>query len=129
MTAAAPHSILVVDDERSICALVQITLEREGHNVEVVVDGFTASRKLRGRNYDLLITDLLMPDRDGLELIREAKRYYPGMRILAMSGGGRVDREQYLKLAKGMGADAILTKPFLPRDLCSAVDNVLVPQS
>ena len=129
MTAAAPHSILVVDDEGSICTLVQIALEREGYNVEVVVDGFKASRKLRGQNYDLLITDLLMPDRDGLELIREAKREYPRMRIIAMSGGGRVGREQYLKLAKGMGADAILTNPFLPRDLCSAVDNVLVPQS
>ncbi len=91
------------------------------------MDGFKASRKLRGQNYDLLITDLLMPDRDGLELIREARRDYPRMRIIAMSGGGRVGHEQYLRLAKGMGADAILAKPFLPDDLCSTVDTVLVP--
>jgi len=125
----ATHSILVVDDEGPICTLVQIALERAGYAVEAVEDGFAASRKLRGQNYDLLITDLLMPDRDGLELIREARREYPGMRIIAMSGGGKVGREQYLKIAKGMGADAILTKPFLPRDLCDTVDHVLISQS
>jgi DNA-binding response OmpR family regulator len=123
----ASHSILVVDDEGPICTLVQIALEQAGYQVEAVEDGFKASRKLRGQNYDLLITDLLMPDRDGLELIREARRDYPGMRIIAMSGGGKVGREHYLKIAKGMGADATLAKPFLPRDLCDAVDHVLVP--
>jgi DNA-binding response OmpR family regulator len=123
----APHSILVVDDEGPIGTLVQIALRQAGYEVEVVEDGFTASRKLRDGMFDLMITDLLMPDRDGLELIREARREYPEMRIIAMSGGGKVGREHYLKIAKRMGADAVLTKPFLPRDLCNTVGDVLVP--
>jgi len=73
----------------------------------------------------VVITDLLMPDCDGLELITQVRRGYPAMRIIAMSGGGRIAREQYLRLAKGMGAHVLLAKPFMPVELFAAVDSVL----
>lgn len=122
----ASRSILVVDDESPVCELMRVTLQRAGHQVECVGDGCQASQSMRQHQYDILITDLLMPERDGIELIREARKDYPQMRIIAISGGGRVGGQQYLQLAKGMGAHALLPKPFLPRDLCAAVDKVSV---
>lgn len=119
-----PRSILVVDDEAPVREIMELTLRQAGHRVQCVGDGVKASRTLRSAPFDVLITDLLMPDRDGLELIREARRDFPLMRIIATSGGGRVAGDQYLQLARGMGAHAVLPKPFLPRDLCDAVDHV-----
>jgi CheY-like chemotaxis protein len=118
------RSILVVDDEPSVREIMEITLKRAGHRVSGVADGAKASRRLRESPFDVVITDLLMPERDGLELIRELRTAYPHVRIIACSGGGRVNGQQYLQLAKGMGAHGLLAKPFLPGDLCEAVHRI-----
>ncbi|HZZ56421.1 MAG TPA: response regulator [Opitutaceae bacterium] len=118
------RSILIVDDEPSVREVMEITLRRAGHQVFGVANGEKASRRMREQSYDVVITDLLMPERDGLELIRELRQNYPGTRIIAVSGGGRVAGQQYLQLAKGMGAHGLLAKPFLPGDLCEAVHRI-----
>ena len=84
----ARYSILIVDDEPDLRDLVQICLEAAGHQVAVAADGLKASGILLREQFDLMVTDVLMPDRDGIELIGEAKTKYPAMRIVVMTAGG-----------------------------------------
>jgi len=77
------------------------------------------------RAFDLVITDMLMPERDGLELIEELRRRYSHVRIIAISGGGRIAPEEYLQIAKGLGANGVLGKPFFPKQLLATVDQVM----
>ena len=118
-------SILVVDDEPLLRGFVQQMLERAGHRVASAEDGRKASEQMLLRPFDLVVTDLLMPERDGIELIDELRRQYPSVRIIAMSGGGRIGREQYLQIAKGFGAHVLLEKPFSAKQLLAAVDHAL----
>lgn len=108
-----PLTILVADDEDSIRALVQHLLVAAGHAVTVVGNAGEACAAMARQQFDLVITDVLMPDGDGLDLITELKKVQPRARILAMSGGGRyLEGSDYLKLAKGLGAHAAVMKPF-----------------
>ncbi len=125
----APRTILLVDDDEPVREVVRTTLERAGHQVESVGDGAAASRVLELRAFDVLVTDLLMPERDGIELIREVRRRYPRLGIVAISGGGRIHGAEYLSMAKGMGAGVVLQKPFLPEEVCAAVERVYQPPS
>jgi DNA-binding response OmpR family regulator len=120
-----PRSILVVDDDAPLRNFVTLALEKKGYRVASAADGRRAGEAMKRAKFDLVITDLLMPDCDGLELITHVRRGYPAVRIIAMSGGGRIAREQYLRLAKGMGAHVLLAKPFMPVELFAAVDSVL----
>jgi two-component system cell cycle response regulator CpdR len=124
-------SILVVDDDFALRQLIQLTLESAGHHVTCAADGRLASRAmaLTPAAFDLVITDMLMPERDGLELIEELRRRYPHVRIIAISGGGRIAPEEYLQIAKGLGANGILGKPFFPKQLLAAVDQVLAVEN
>jgi CheY-like chemotaxis protein len=118
-------AILVVDDEPLLREFVQQILARAGHSVTCAEDGRQASEILTRRAFDLVVTDLLMPERDGIELIDELRRQYPTVRILAMSGGGRIGRDQYLRIARGFGAHGLLEKPFNHKQLLAAVDHAL----
>ena len=117
----ASLSILVVDDEPELRELIRITLEGAGHRVTVAPDGRKAGDVLRREKFDLLITDVLMPERDGIELIGEVRAKYPALRIVVMTAGGRVDLEDYLLVARRLGAHAGLAKPFAGRQLLEAV--------
>lgn len=124
-----PLSILVVDDEQKICALIQQWLIVAGHEVSVAGSGVGASEAVKQREFDLVITDVLMPDGDGLDLITELKRVQPKARVVAMSGGGRyVDGGDYLKLAQGIGAHAAVAKPFDWPQLLAAMEVALTAQ-
>lgn len=119
-----PRILLVDDDEMSRQA-VQRMLERAGHTVESTGDGREAIDRFAAGEVDLLITDLIMPEMDGLEIIQEVRRKDPGARILAISGGGRVQAEEYLSVARKFGAVEVLPKPFASQDLKAAVDRAL----
>jgi len=121
----AACSILVVDDEPLLRDFVQQMLQIAGHRVVSAEDGRQAGEIMAQQPFDLLLTDLLMPERDGIELIDEVRRQYPEVRIIAMSGGGRIGREQYLRIAQGFGANALLEKPFGPKQLLAVVDRVM----
>ena len=100
-------------------------LEAAGHTVVTAQDGNQASKMMAASKIDLVITDLLMPERDGLEFITEIRKKYAGVKIIAMSGGGRVARDSYLRIAKTFGAQFLLEKPFSQAGVLEAVQTVL----
>jgi DNA-binding NtrC family response regulator len=124
-----PLSILVADDEDSIRSLVQHLLTGEGHRVMIVSNAREACALMKERQFDLVITDVLMPDGDGIDLITELKKVQPSARILAMSGGGRyLEGSDYLKLATGLGAHAAIMKPFTWQQLRAAIEEAIASQ-
>ncbi len=116
-------AILVVDDEEELRELIRHVLERAGHSVACASNGREASLVIERCQFDVVVTDMLMPDRDGLELITEIKAKYPGLKMVAMSGGGQIGSDQYLSMAKGFGAHVLLRKPFTHQALLAAVDR------
>jgi DNA-binding response OmpR family regulator len=117
--------ILLVDDDTGIRKLVRRVLVRAGYEVAESTDGLNGLRQMRAGHFDLLITDLVMPDMDGLELIRETRASRPEVPILAMSGGGKVPAPVYLRLAEVLGAGKVLAKPFEIPALLQAVSILL----
>ena len=104
-------SILVIDDDEQIRKLFRSVLEREGHEVTVAPDGKQGVLKYRRNPVDLIIMDILMPEQEGLEAIMELKRDFHEVKIIAISGGGQIRAEDYLIIAKNMGAMRTLSKP------------------
>lgn len=117
-------SILVVDDEPGIRELLCMMLEAAGNTVAAAKDGNEASKMMAAGAIDVVITDLLMPERDGLEFITEIRKKFPAVRIIAMSGGGHVARDSYLRIAKTFGAHFLLEKPFTQANVLDALELV-----
>ncbi|HMD60108.1 MAG TPA: response regulator [Opitutaceae bacterium] len=117
-------SILIVDDEPGIRELLCMILESVGHKVVAAVDGIEAPKVMASQPIDIVITDLLMPEHDGLEFITEVRLKYPRVKIVAMSGGGHIARDSYLRIAKNFGAHFLLEKPFSQAGVLEAIENV-----
>jgi DNA-binding response OmpR family regulator len=100
-------------------------LEFSGFEVEDAQDGKIGMRLHNENPADLIITDIFMPEKEGIETILELKRDFPDLKIIAMSGGGSLDPEGYLSMAKTIGADRIFEKPFNLEDLVGAVKDLL----
>ncbi len=114
--------ILVVDDDSEMRDAMAHILREAGYEVELAQDGDAAIEVQRARPADVIITDVFMPTRDGLETIQYIRNEYPGVGIIAMTGGsptGRID--EYLRVAKVAGADATLRKPFAAKALLDSV--------
>lgn len=118
-------SILLVDDDDLSRGAVHKMLERAGFTVHSTGTGQAGLDFYRSHPTDLVITDLIMPDVDGLEVIQQLRRHDRGVRVLAISGGGRVDAEEYLSVARKFGATSVLSKPFTSQELKAAVDQTL----
>jgi len=117
--------ILVIDDEESVRTLLRMMLEQVGHTVIEARGGTEGLALFPQARVDLVITDLVMPDTDGLEVLRELRRMDPSLKILAISGGD-VDRGAvYLNTARLMGAATVLAKPFGAAQLRAAVNELL----
>ena len=124
----AALDVLVVDDEAKIRSLLTQWLEHEGHQVTCAANGIEAAAISEAKEFDLVITDMLMPESDGVELITNIKKTRPKVRVLAMSGGGRVlDPEDCLRLAQGLGARAVLAKPFTRAEFIAAITQAMAP--
>jgi DNA-binding response OmpR family regulator len=118
--------ILVVDDEEQICSLLTQMLEHEGFDVDTAKNGEQGLSLVSKKAYDLVITDMIMPVKDGLKLIMELIRDYPELRILAISGGGAIKAERYLTMAGYLGDEiATLEKPFTLESLLARVNELL----
>jgi two-component system cell cycle sensor histidine kinase/response regulator CckA len=118
--------ILVVDDEEGITMVVKAALTRENYTVITARNGRDALEKLALGPVDMVITDMIMPDIDGLHLIQEIRQQLPRVRIIAMSGGSeRFGSDPYLKEARRLGATQILGKPFLMNELIELVKRML----
>ncbi|MDZ7723187.1 MAG: response regulator [candidate division KSB1 bacterium] len=123
--------VLIVEDDASIRRMIRKMLDREGYHVLEAVNGYYALKMLQKHSgIGLVITDIVMPEKEGLETIQEIKEMNPLTRIIAISGGGKIDAENYLVLARHLGADATLSKPFHKDDLlCILNDTGQVPAS
>ena len=119
--------ILLVDDDDLFRTMLRRKLVNLGHEVREARNGKEAEKSFEQETPDLVITDLVMPEKEGLETIRDLRRRHPGVRIIAMSGGGRIDPLDYLQIAKAMGAARVLPKPFADEDLVEAIEEVLTP--
>ena len=119
------HRILIIDDEHHILLMLKKMLERFGYEIDLASNGDEGLRIFRSSPSDLVITDIIMPEKEGLETIREMKKMQPELRIIAMSGGGKISADNYLETAKIFGASRIIEKPFNQKDMVSAVKELL----
>ena len=117
--------ILIIDDEQQIRSMLRLMLEREGYEVVEAPDGIEGIKAYRQKPADLIITDLIMPNKDGIGMIIELHKEYPDVKVIAMSGGGLNKPEGYLKGAKKLGAACTLTKPIDREKMLRAVKNTL----
>ncbi len=117
--------ILIIDDDTKILEMLRQTLEREGHEVVGALDGKEGLRLYRENPTDLIITDLIMPEKEGIETIMELYNDFPDVKIIAISGGGRLDPGQYLSMAKSFGAQYTFAKPVEREKLLKAVRELL----
>jgi DNA-binding response OmpR family regulator len=117
--------ILIIDDEAPIRSMIRLILEREGYTVTEASDGAEGIRCFREKPADLVITDLIMPNKDGIGLILELKKEFSTAKIIAMSGGGLNRPEGYLRGAKKLGAAYTLSKPINRQELLRAVKDAL----
>jgi DNA-binding NtrC family response regulator len=121
-------AILVVEDDELVRQAIGRVLALERHEVITVENGRLALEVLDRRPFDLVITDLIMPEKEGLETITELRHRHPGLKVIAVSGGGRTGLRHYLDLAEKLGARASLAKPFTRGALVGAVNHVLAIQ-
>lgn len=119
-----PH-ILVIDDEEPVRIALRQMLEKEGYGVEEAPNGAVGMELLRDHPADLMITDLFMPEKEGIETMIEVRKCFPQVKIIAMSGGGRVGALDLLPMAESFGALRTLAKPFERKELLDAVRAVL----
>lgn len=119
------HRILIIDDDHHILLMIKKMLERAGFEVDLASNGDEGLKLFKKLSVDLVITDIIMPEKEGLETIREMKRLRSDLKIIAMSGGGKVSSDNYLNTAKIFGATKIMTKPFTQNQMVSAVRELL----
>lgn len=119
------QSILVIDDDKLMCMALARILVSAGYTVTQAFDGDEGLQLYRTYGFDLVITDLIMPDKEGIQIIRELRKENSSIRIIAMSAGGRGGATDYLKWARLMGAKQCLSKPIKREDLLNAVSTVL----
>lgn len=125
MTTVTGQRIMIVDDDAGIRRALHILLSRAGYQVTQARDGMEALRLWRNTGGDLVITDLHMPEKDGIETIVELLSHTPGIRIIAMSGGGQTRRLDLLGNATMLGAVFTIEKPFTLNEMMSMVRRAL----
>jgi len=104
--------LLLIDDDAQFCAMLAERLRGEGYTVTTAADGKPGLAEFRHGDYALVILDIILPDMEGLETLRELRRIKATVKVIAISGGGMGDPGTYLRSARLLGADAIFAKPF-----------------
>ncbi len=117
--------ILVIDDDPSILAMLKRMLEKAGHEVNIASNGNEGLEMIECCLPDLLVTDIVMPEKEGLELIFYLRKKNPGLKIVAISGGGRFNYEGYLTSAKYLGADLVFQKPLVHKEFVQAISDLI----
>jgi len=119
------RKILIIDDEPYILLMLKKMLEKAGYEVDLASNGKEGMDLFEKDKADLVITDIIMPDKEGLEIILEMKKQRPDLKIIAISGGGRISPESYLECATHFGASRVFQKPFKQKELVSAVNELI----
>lgn len=119
--------ILIIDDEPEVRDFLVAALARAGYDAQAVANGREGVHQCRRVDVDLVITDLVMPEQEGLETIIELQREHPGLPVIAISGGARGGNEHYLEAATLCGAQRVFGKPVSPAILLAAVQDLVGP--
>ena len=112
---------MIIDDEDELRATLRLMLERAGHDVTEAVNGVQGISRYEEESADLIITDIIMPEKEGVETIITLRQSNPQLPIIAISGGGRLEATDFLSMAKRLGACQVLSKPFRRDQLLEAV--------
>ncbi len=119
--------VMVIDDDAALRRLIVRALGNDGHEVIEAENGADALALLERHQPALIITDILMPKTEGIETINKVKERFPGIKIIAMSGGGMSRNLMFLDIARAIGAEETLAKPFRPAKLAEVVKRLLGP--
>jgi len=117
--------ILVVEDDNELREMIRMSLARRKFTVVEAANGKEAILRFKPSITDLVVTDLIMPDEDGLRVIMKLKELKPSLKVIAISGGGKAGPGSYLNLAKALGADIIYSKPFSINEMISKIEELL----
>lgn len=117
--------ILVIDDDDMLRDMLMKLLSNAGYEVVSAENGIEALKLHEQNPADLIITDIIMPDMDGIEVVREFRKTSPATKIIAMSGGGRINPDQYLAIVQRLGAQRTFAKPFKSSEMLAAVSQLL----
>ena len=120
--------LLLIEDDASLRRMLAQMLTRVGFTVSEARNGRVAIKVLTETPIDIVVTDMIMPEMEGVETIRFLRREYPAIKIVAISGGGISSAESYLEIAKKIGAHRTLAKPFMPDELMAAIREALAVQ-
>lgn len=115
--------VLVIEDEAALRQTIRRMLESAGHEVVEAENGRTGLEIFRKNSLDVVITDIIMPNKEGIETIRDIRALNPDIRIVAISGGGRTKNFDFLRIAGKLGANATLAKPFQRQQLLAALED------
>ena len=126
--ATQPASILVIDDDVQLRGFLCEVLDQAGYRVHEAGNGNEGSEQYARHRPDLVLTDIVMPEKEGMELIMELRRDHPALPIIAMSGGNAGFSGSYLTVASKLGASATLAKPFTASHLLTAIEQLLEPR-
>ncbi|HRS47572.1 MAG TPA: response regulator [Tenuifilaceae bacterium] len=118
-------SILIIDDDHELLCSLRDLLVSEGYTVDTASNGREGMEKQMAKPFDLIITDIVMPEEDGLEVIMEVRSANPDTKVIAISGGGYFPSRDYLLMAKELGANLVLCKPFDSISFLSSVKRIL----
>lgn len=122
---ANPAAVLVIDDDPGVRSVIRRYLERGGHACQEAENGSLGLQLLKNSSFDLIIVDMLMPEKEGAETIREIRSHWPSLPLIAMSGGGAISADDCLRIARALGADRVIRKPFDLKDLQAAMESLL----
>lgn len=117
--------VLIIEDDSVICSVLQSLLQDQGRFVALASNGKQGLAAFKAARFDLVVTDLVMPEKEGLETIRDIRALSRTVPIIAISGGGRSDSRASLQMAKHFGAAVSLAKPFSLLDFAKAVDGLI----
>ena len=120
--------VLLIDDEQMVRKIVRKMLERSSHDVTEAENGRLGLEQLKTAAFDLVITDIIMPEMEGVETLMTVRERYPNVKVIAMSGGGRTGNIDFLSAAEKLGASAILHKPFTLGSLTAALEQAFGTQ-
>lgn len=120
-----PVTVLLVDDDEAVRKVLCRGLEHSGLRVTAAAGGKQAMALLRAQTFDWIVTDIIMPDCEGLEVVQFARTQQPSVRIIAMSGGGGGRAANYLKVAQLFGAAHVLQKPFSYTELAGLITGTV----
>ena len=120
--------VLIVEDDKELREMISISLTRRKFTVIEAANGKEAILHFKPSVTDLVVTDLIMPDEDGLKVIMKLRELKPSIKIIAISGGGKAGPGSYLNLAMALGANAVYSKPFSLNDLVAKIEEWLTDE-